>query len=598
MNLLDRTIGVFSPSWALKRAHARKVLRSYQGAEANRLTNHKKPKNQSADQELLGPFGADALRAWARALVRDNAYAWGVVDTIVSSVVGNGINCQSTLETTAGDDLGDTNEKRDKLWAEWCEVCDINGEMTFQDIQSLCQREIVEAGEVLVRFVRTKGTEYEGISRPVPLALELIEADRLALEKDTYAANTARQRGNAVVRGVEIDKRGRAVGYWIYPQHPNSPYAVGRQTPEYVNAKDIRHLFRKDRVGQSRGVTWFAPVMSWLRDLGVYVDNEIQASAVASCFGVVIKTEQPVGNLLGPSDEDTTDSNGNSLDYLEPAMIARLKPGESIETVNPGRPNSASEPWINLMLRGISVGTGLSYEIVARDYSKTNYSSSRASQLEDRRRFRRWQQLLINDLCQPVWDEFCKAAALVDADGFPTSTELLDNRRTAAPVEWQPQTWEWVDPQSEMTAATQSIKENLSTLAYETGQRGGNWRTNLYQRAKEERLRKQLNLLTDAELTAQMMAQQTGTAGPADSVETEDGPTGEWMGLSRIQWVRNRKALTDVLNGLSDGSMSIALAKAQLSMIGLSDKNIEAIVADASDGFVDNDLPAEEQANA
>lgn len=69
------------------------------------------------------------------------------------------------------------------------------------------------------------------------------------------------------------------------------------------------------------------------------------------------------------------------------------------------------------------------------------------------------------------------------------------------------------------------------------------------------------------------------------------------MGLSRLQWQRNRKALTDVLNGLSDGSMSVALAKAQLSMIGLSEKNIDAIVADASDGTVDQPLPTEEAAN-
>ena len=52
--------------------------------------------------------------------------------------------------------------------------------------------------------------------------------------------------------------------------------------------------------------------------------------------------------------------------------------------------------------------------------------------------------------------------------------------------------------------------------------------------------------------------------------------------------------MTDVLNGLADGSMSKALAEAQLAMIGLSQKNIDAIVADASDGHVDNPLPAEE----
>ena len=106
MNPLDSVISFFSPTAGLKRAQARKVLRTYQGAEANRLTNHKKPRNQAADQELLGPFGADSMRAWARALVRDNAYAWNVVDTIVSNVIGDGITAQSTLETFEGEAHG------------------------------------------------------------------------------------------------------------------------------------------------------------------------------------------------------------------------------------------------------------------------------------------------------------------------------------------------------------------------------------------------------------------------------------------------------------------------------------------------------------
>ena len=677
VNVLESAIGIVSPQWALKRAHARRVLRTYQGAEANRLTNHKRPKNLAADQELLGPFGADALRAWARALVRDNAYAWGVVDTIVSSVVGTGITAQSILETPDGDDIEEVNDQRDQLFAEWCEVCEVNGQMTFAEIQALVQREIIEAGEVLVRFIKTPSQDFRGIYRPVPLALELIEADRLASDRDTYSARQTRASGNRIVRGVELDDKGQPVAYWIYRDHPNAPYTFDR-TPERVPAIEIRHLFRQDRIGQTRGVSWFAPVMSWLRDLGVYVDNEIQASAVASCFGVAIKTETPIGSLAAPSGEDSVDGNGNTLEYLEPAMVTHLKPGESIETINPGRPNSASEPWINLMLRGIAVGTGLSYEIVARDYSKTNYSSSRSSQLEDRRRFRRWQQYLVNNLCQPVRDEFSIAAALVQKsdndNGFPTATELLESRRRADPVAWQTPSWEWVDPQSEQTAAESGIKAFMSTLQDELGSRGRDWRQTLYQSAKERKLRMSLGLLTAEEQTAAMMAKQTETEAKAagEPQTTTDGqaqpqvnvaatalngaqvtslvdvitqvgtgamphetakavlaasfpliapevidaiidpikpgsvsatgePTGvgtaveagssEWMGLSRLQWNRNRKALEDVLSGLTDGTMTPAKATAMLATIGLSQQNIDALIADASDGSIEQQLP-------
>jgi hypothetical protein len=69
------------------------------------------------------------------------------------------------------------------------------------------------------------------------------------------------------------------------------------------------------------------------------------------------------------------------------------------------------------------------------------------------------------------------------------------------------------------------------------------------------------------------------------------------MGLTRLQLKNNRKALTDILNGLADKSLSPVIASAQLSMIGLKQANIDAIVADASDGQVDNPVPTEDVAD-
>lgn len=562
----------------------RAVMRTYQGAEANRLTSHSRPKNQAADSELIGPFGADALRAWARKLVRDNAYAWGVVDTIVSSVVGNGITAQSMLETVEGEDIEDTNWARDEIWERWTEVCDINGQFSFDEVQRMVQREMVEAGECLVHLVSTSKKEHRGISRPVPFAIELIEADRLAGDKDTYTI--ARDGGKRIVRGVELDEMGKPLRYWIYPEHPNG-VSTWNRTPVPIDAKNILHLFRRDRIGQSRGVSWFAPVMSWIRDLGVYVDNEIQASAVASCFGVAIKTEGTIAGLAGGADDDQVDDNGNAFEYLEPAMVVRLQPGESVESINPGRPNSASEPWISLMLRGISVGTGLSYEVVARDYSKTTYSSSRTSQLEDRRRFRCWQKYLIQHLCQPVRDRFTEAAALAGLEQFPTMVELLEDRRKADPVEWQTPEWEWVDPQNEQQASQQSIDALQSTYQAELGARGRNWRQVFYQRSKEERLKRQLGLTTLEQAKVDVKADEATSAPMAAG-------SGELGDMGRLQFKNNRKAIEELLNEFAAGAISEKKVQAYLSGLGLGSQMIADLLADASDGSVDS-LPVVEQ---
>ena len=598
--LIDSLVSAVSPLSGLRRAQARKLLRSYQGGEPSRVASARNPKNQPADMELMGPFGADRLRAWARDMVRNNAYAWGVVDTIVSSVVGCGIKAQSTYETPEGEDIEELNDVRDKVWSEWCEVCDVNGQYTFEEMQAAIQREIVEAGEVLVRIVRTPENVFHGILRPVPLALELIEADRLAGDKDTYAARLSADSGNRIIRGVEVDDLGKPVAYWIYKDHPLQPYAFTR-TPERIPANEVLHLFRRDRVGQTRGVTWFAPALSWIRDLGTYVDNELQASAVASCFTVAIKSHTPIGNLFDPDGGTGTDTAGNRQRYVEPGMIMELAPGEDVVGLNPGRPNAGAEPWIGLILRGIAVGTGLSYEVVARDYSQTSYSSSRTSQLEDRRRFRCWQQYLIRHLLQPVWDAFSDAAAISAIQGFATSTELLEDRRKFAPVEWQTPEWEWVDPQSEQTASEMALNSFTDTYQNVLGSRGRSFRSVFYQRAKEERMRKKLGLITPEERQQQISAAQTAAAAPAESPTAQSSPTqpqeqrqagtGEMMGLSTLQFNRNRKAIAKTLQELADKTISQTQAKVFLSSIGMSPENVDALISDALDGTVDTKLP-------
>jgi lambda family phage portal protein len=587
-NLIDRAVSVINPQAGLRRAIARRTLeRAYQGAESNRITANKKPKNQSADQEMLGPFGADAARAWARAMVRDNAYARGVVDTIVASVVGCGIQAQSVYETPEGADLEGINDTRDAIWQQWSEVCDFNGLLSFEEIQQLALREMVEAGEVLIRIVRTPSKTHKGITRPIPLALELIEADRIALDRDQYLAKTASR--NRIIRGIEVDEFGKPLNYFIYPEHPNSPYATIRESQK-IPANEILHLFRRERIGQTRGVTWFAPAMQWIRDLGVYVDNELQSSAVAACFAAAITTETPLGGLADPAGGDSVDEAGNSLDYVQPGAIFRLAPGEKVEQINPARPNSNAAPWIELILRGIAVGTGLSYEVVARDYSKTSYSSSRTSQLEDRRRFRCWQTYLRMHLCQPVWDAFCNSAAAEGVEGFPTAVELLDNRRMVSPVEWQMPDWEWVDPSVEQSTAQASIDSFMSDYRTELGARGKNWKAVFYQRKKEEELRKSLGLSTPAEQQLEMVAlNQTGQEPPAAG-------SGEMQSIGKRNADNVRKLITNVLGDLVSGAISEARAKAELSMLGVSEANAAALIEDAKDGTIDT--PTEELASA
>lgn len=498
-SVVDWCVSTVSPAAGVRRAYARKVLRQYKAGESNRLTAHQRPKNQSANSELQGPSGADSARAWARMLVRDNPYAWAALESIVSEVIGTGFGLQSALEDGQGQDQFDTNDARDKTWAEWCEVCDYNGELTFDEIQILAFKEVVEAGECLIRY-RPVTPEHKGILRSVPLAMELIEADRLASDHDSYRISR-NMKGTRVTRGVEMDEDGHVIAYYIYPSHPTEPNAYAR-TPERVLAHEIKHLFRKDRVGQSRGVTWFAPIVEVLRSLGVFIDNELQASAVASCFTVAIETETPLESLQPPTtDSDTSDSDGNQYEFLQPGMVIPLSKGEKIQTANPGRPNVNAGPWIDLMVQGIAAGTGTSYEAVSKNFSRTSYSSSRTSKLENRPRFRRWQNYWDSHVCVGTWDRFCNAAAQAGRKEFPTMTELLSDRRGSAPVEIMKPEWEWVDILAEQKANASAVAEHQKSGTDVAAAMGRRYRRVQKKIAQEKLYRKQLGEKLGVDMT-------------------------------------------------------------------------------------------------
>lgn len=489
--IIDRAVSIVSPASAARRAHARAVYnsvakRNYEAAKRDRLNANWLATNRSADATMLAD--ADEVRARARDLTRNNAYARGIIRAAVRNIVAHGIRPQARVERPDGEQNEAVNSVQESLWDKWQCRADVAGRMTFYEIQQLVVSERWEAGELLVRFVKDESDR----SRPIPLALQLIDADQLA--SDAYSARRiSKETSNEVRRGVEVDATGKPVAYWLYDSHPNDVNGTF-PTPKRYDASEFIHLFRPLRIGQSRGISEFSTVVRWAKGLHRYVDYEMDAKSVASCYSVVIKTLDGAasGGLLPPSGEDSTDANSNSFEHIEPGMVARLMPGEDVSVINPARSESESAAWINLMLRSMGVGTGLSYERLTRDYSQTNYSSNRAGDLEDRREFRMEQNWLIEHLCRPVWERVISAAVESGLPGFPGAAEFVADYDRWTNHVWQPPGWEWVDPEKEANASIAAINGNLTTLSEEVGKRGGDWRDTLKQRAVELALQAEL----------------------------------------------------------------------------------------------------------
>jgi lambda family phage portal protein len=421
--------------------------RMYAGAMSDRLTSNWAALNTSADSEIVTSIRP--LRARARQLVRDNEYAKNAVRIIENNVIGGGIGMQAQVSTASGKLIDSINARIEESWEEWCDksICHVSGLLGFQDMERTIIGMLATDGEVLIRKVR----EPFGDSN-TPFALEIIESDRLVDQWSTaFAPN-----GNMIRMGVEMDKWMRPVAYWLYPNHPGdmqfaSVFVASRFIR--VPAEEIIHLYIIDRWPQTRGVSWFHTSISGLSDIGGYEEAEIvKARATASVVGF-IRAPEP----LAP---DAVQA-GQRVRNFEPGTIEQLLPGEEFQGFNPSSPNPAMDPFLRYMLRRTAAGIGLSYESLSRDYSQSNYSSSRLALLDDRDLWRVLQGFVVRNFRQPIHRAWMQAAVMGGDLSIP---DFYTNKTKYQKVRFKPRGWSWIDPSKEVLAYKMAVRCGFMTV--------------------------------------------------------------------------------------------------------------------------------------
>ena len=389
-NWIDTTLSFLSPTLGARRARARHLekiykdagARSYEGATTSRRTDGWRSPSTSANAENQNAIRS--LRDRSRDLVRNNPYATRAISGIETNTVGTGIIAKiSQINGKAKNDLV-------SAWKQWAETleCDADGLLDFYGLQSLAMRTIAESGEVLIR--RRRRLASDGLT--VPIQLQILEPDFIDSIKTMSLDN-----GGKIIQGVEFDALGRRVAYWLYPSHPGDTGITGLNLSFRSNripAEDILHLFRIDRAGQVRGISWAAPIILRLRDFDDYEDAQLVRQKIAACFAAF------VGDIEAPTDAI---QNANTLgDKIEPGAIENLPPGKSISFPNPPQVTGYGE-FASITLHAVATGYGVPYELLTQDFSQVNFSSARMAWLEFNRNINKWRwQLVVPRMCNPV----------------------------------------------------------------------------------------------------------------------------------------------------------------------------------------------------
>jgi len=149
---------------------------------------------------------------------------------------------------------------------------------------------------------------------------------------------------------------------------------------------------------------------------------------------------------------------------LEPGMIFKLYPDEDVQTLVPNFPTPEFEPFIIMLARRIGAALGVAWQIVLKDFGKSNYSSARTDLLESRQTFVTLQQWFVEKLLNWIWAE-----ALRFESGMTISEDELKM------VHWIPNGWQWVDPKKEADAMEVKLRAGLTTRRDECAAQGKDW---------------------------------------------------------------------------------------------------------------------------
>lgn len=520
LSLLGRIVAAFrGPAAAPRQADpGRRVgARMYAAARANRMTGgFANGGDSSADAELATSLSR--LRAGSRQMVRDSSYAKRARVVVVNNVIGSGVGMQAQVGTNRAGANGRVNDDIETVFTEWCaaDSCHTGGALHFHDLERAAKAQIFETGEVFIR----KHRRAFGASK-VPLALELIESERVPLD---IALPSPDGKGTETRMGIEQDEYGRAVAYWIRKKHPGDLKAPGAAADLYerVDAEYVLHLRVITRWPQTRGEPWLHTAVRKLNDMDQYSGSEVQAARASSRFFGTIET--PEGDSPLATDEE---DDGQQIFDIEDGTVQQLNPGEKLEWHAPNRPNTALDPFMRYMLREVAAGVGVSYESLSRDYSQSNYSSSRLSLLEDRDMWRTLQQWWIRAFRTPVHKEWLRQAVYARAITSISVEQYALNPTKFEAVRFKPRGWGWVDPTKEVTAYKEAEKAGYiakSDVIALTGD-GRDVEDVVAAQRRDLDLFEAAGIETDTDVAAERKADAASKASPAAT--TKPGAAGE-----------------------------------------------------------------------
>jgi lambda family phage portal protein len=426
--------------------------------------------NSASDDELLTSLSE--FRDKSRQLDKTECLARAATENFVTNVVSDGLRLQSKIDHRfIGIPEADAREferKIEKIFElhTGTQEFDFRRVQTFAQMQATIMRAVLIDGDCLaVRRFKPRRSAVLGTT------VQLISGDRLRSPLRGYVDADVRE-------GVELDEDGQPMAYHVLNRKgPQSLEIETLRIPRYDdNDIPLALLIHSSRLpGQSRGEPFLAPVVDRFRQLERYTDAEIRASVLNAFYAAFITTETPeidqrrmsaLPAQLRPSETRIQRKFGP-----EGGLMMELLKGEKVDTSAPGRPNANFEPFVQAVVKMISIGLGLPPEVLTQHF-QSSYSAARGAILEAWKAYKIRRSWLVSEFCQPVYEWIVTEsvlAGMLNAPGF----EDPFKRRLYMATEWIGSTMSSIDPLKDARADEVKITRNMTESRRSVVERDG-----------------------------------------------------------------------------------------------------------------------------
>ena len=351
--------------------------------------------------------GIQQIRNRARDVVRNDWSGESASQKWVTNLIGTGITPRLKRIPS-----GPRKQELVDLWERWTHLADADGVLTFYAMQALVVRAWLDSGEVFVRKrVRRLDSGME-----VPVQVQLIEAEYVPLmDADVWPGMPM---GHKIRQGIELDRRGQRVAYWMHREHPGEG-VINVTSLLRIPASEVKHVYEVKRPGQLRGVSALASVLARLRSLNDYDDAVLERQKLANLFTAFITRGMGSDIDVDPMTNLPMEfgSDGTPLAGLAPGLIQELDYGQDIKFANPPEAGTTYSDYMRTQHLGTSAAAGIPYEIFSGDIREVSDRTLRVV-INEFRRFaeqRQWHTV-IPMFCQPVrqwWTDTAVLAGLV-----------------------------------------------------------------------------------------------------------------------------------------------------------------------------------------